>query len=144
MATVLNGTRSRRGYSVVLMARLVDRLGRAIGPADVRSIDCSLHRDAGDGASSREADVSRAGRALCIGKVLFAELRHDTGWDSDDAGYNFRHRVMIPRVAASGAPSPQPSPQGSGSRCYEVRYVFTQVTGEETVVRFRIRVTEND
>jgi hypothetical protein len=102
------------GNNVVLLARLVDRDGVAIGPADVAAI---------------EWFVSKVdGRRLEVGDVLHNALQFDELWSVDEVGYNFRHEIALSDRSARG------------QSYVEVQYVITLTIGEQVNVRFQLKV----
>lgn len=134
MSTVLNGARVRQSYSVVLMARLVDRDGRLVGPSAIDSIHCSIYQVRGTGAREVKKEALLLCQPLCVPEVIVDALQRGPNWDADEAGFNFRHRFVIPWAVTQ---------LSDGSR-FEVRYMFTQMNGERTAVRFRIRAMQHD
>ncbi len=131
---VLDSTRVREVVSVVLMARLVDRRGRIIGPDAIDSIEYSVYRIDEPRTGRIHEEVVCDGEQLHVPEVVSHRLHREPPWDADVSGFNFRHYFLIPSCTGRWT---------NGSR-FEVRYVFTQMTGEETAVRFRIRATRND
>lgn len=132
---VWNGVGVREAVSVVLMARLVNRHGRIIGPEAIDSIEHSVYRIDESGIGGNHAEMMCDGEPVCVADVIFPEPRREPNWDADGAGFNFRHSFVIPNRSADRF--------CRGSR-YDVRYLITQITGETTIVRFRIRMTRND
>ena len=118
-------TRSFRGKSqsnggAVLMARIVDRTGRAIRPAEVAAIRYSIGR----ANSLRRMDSVE----LDVGDVMFEELHCGGRWSVDNFGYNFRHEMTFDADSVS----PQPD------KHFEVRYTLTATSGEVTNLRFQL------
>jgi len=134
MATVVGERRVTRAFSVVLMARLVDRVGKLVGPDSFDAIEYSVFQFDESGNGDHFSELICDGEPLRVNGVMLRQLQHERHWDAVAYGFNFRHYFLIPSCAGRWT---------NGSR-FEVRYVFTQMTGEETAVRFRIRATRND
>jgi hypothetical protein len=117
------------------MARLVDRLGNPLTPDAVRAIEYSVYSLCESSLYIKEALVDHFERQLLVHEVILPRLRRRRPWDVDDHGYNFRHRIKIDRRNGSFVEK---------QTHYEIRYVITEATGEQSVVRFRVRMVPND
>ncbi len=129
MNSMIEQRATRRPHTIVLLARLVDRDGDAIAPADIRSIECTVRRlDCGsECAGCRRCQIARG--SLPVSEVILDDLRHAGDWTESGEPFNFRHEFPAPSgVACCGA----------GAR-YEIQYLVTKTTGERTLIRFRIR-----
>ena len=118
------------GSEVILLARWLDRGGRPLDLAAIRSIRCSIYRLASRGRALRRRIAGFNDTALNVHDVLLDALQKDSMWAIDDIGYNFRHAVRI------GGRSSVLSKPGQS---YDVEYLVTQKSGETTIVRFRLR-----
>jgi hypothetical protein len=115
--------------SIVLMARIVDRAGAAIRPADVLAIDYSASEV--DPYWPEQLTAVRGHRAvpLAVGEVLFDALQGGRSWSVDEVGYNFRHEIRFAR----GRTLP------TNDARYEVVYQLTLFNGRRITVRFKLR-----
>lgn len=129
------GAGVREAVSVVVMARLIDRQGHIVGPEAIDSIEYSVYRIDEPGIGGNHAEMMCDGEPVCVADVIFPEPRREPSWDADGARFNFRHCFTIPNRGTSRFVD--------GGR-YDVHYLITQITGETTIVRFRIRMTRND
>lgn len=134
MSAVLDSVRVRQSYSVVLMARLVDRDGRLVLPNAIGSIDCSIYQVGGTDSREVRRTALLLSQPLCVPEVMVDTLKRGPDWNADESGFNFRHRFVIPRGVAQLT---------DGSR-FEVRYVITQLSGERTAIRFCIKAIQHD
>lgn len=127
MATA-NGICSKAlaSWSIVLMARIVDRAGATIRPLDVRAIEYSLCEV--DPYWPAQLTALRSHRAvpLAVRDVLFDSLQDGRAWTVDDLGFNFRHEINF------GADEPS----SQAGCCYELVYRLTMKIGQTTTVRF--------
>lgn len=121
----------QRVHTAVLMARLVDREGANLDPAAIRSIRYSLVELAIDRPGEMGPVAGHDGRRLRVPDVVYDKLRTSDDWSTDDLGYNFRHRFSF---------RGSEEPLRRRKKHYEIRYVMTHATGEESIVRFRVRM----
>lgn len=125
---------SLRPHTIVLLARLVDRDGNAIGLADIRSIECTVRRFDDCGVFHRCDDFELDTQSLRVAEVIDDGWRHAGDWTANGEPFNFRHELPMPSDTYGA---------GAATRI-EIRYLITQTTGERTIVRFRIRNNGHD
>lgn len=116
------------------MARLVDPVGKLVGPDSIAAIEYSVFQINETGIGENYGDPICNSEPLRVADVVLPQLYRELQGDADVSGFNFRHCFVFPNCTGRWT---------NGSR-FEVRYAFTQMTGEETTVRFRIGATRND
>jgi hypothetical protein len=115
--------------SAVLMARIVDRDGVCIEPANVRATEYSVYELDPWWPNQLNVVPGRSSVPVDVDDVLIDALEVGDLWTVDAAGYNFRHEIDFGR----GRPFPKAGFQ------YEVCYKITFASGEATNVRFQLR-----
>ena len=106
----------------VLMARIVDRDGRAIRPTDVAAIEYWIYE-----LERRLPLDGHDGVELDVGDVMLDALQTDR-WTVDVVGYNFRHEIDVLRIGKLAA----------ADRHFELCYLFTSEFGERMIIRFQL------
>lgn len=108
--------------SIVLLARIVDRKGRPIGPDDVAAIECFAQEEHTCGSV-------RTCVAVDPSKIFLPTLSRDKSWTADDIGYNVRHTIA--------------GVFGGACRRLDgrvvVTYLLTLRDGQQVRVRFHLR-----
>lgn len=121
------GTVLKNG-SVTLLARVVDKDGAIILPADLASAEYSVYLLDDQDADRRTPIEGHAGVALSVADVVFDTLQNDAMWTVDEIGYNLRHVLDVsqhPAFAIAG-------------RRYLVEHALTPTSGQVILVRFRL------
>jgi hypothetical protein len=121
-------TRIQNG-SVLLMARIVDREGVCIRPANVRGVEYSLLELDPCWPNSLNLVAGCCAVPLDVDEVLFDLPEVDELWTVDAVGYNFRHEIDWGHTARF---------PNAGFQ-YEVHYQLTLACGTRTCVRFCLR-----
>lgn len=134
MNSAIEQRASLRPHTIVLLARLVDRDGNAIGPADIRSIECTVYRVDDAGVPHRCDDLELDTQSLRVAEVIDNDWQHAGDWTASGEPFNFRHELPAPSDTIGA---------GAATR-FEIRYLIMQTTGECTVVRFHIRNNGHD
>jgi hypothetical protein len=114
--------------AAVLMARIVDRAGKSIRPADVAAIEYWMCKH-DDGLPHGRVMADHDGVALDVGGVLFDSLQVGRLWNVDISGYNFRHQFHVPLDDILD----------SARARFDIRYEFTLMIGQKTIIRFQLR-----
>jgi hypothetical protein len=117
-----------RHNSLILLARIVDRAGLSIRPADVQSLAYSVDELDPFWSNLRTTVPGHNGVELKVEQIFFDRLQVDGAWTVDCTGYNFLHEIRTTRRRCFPRPGAD----------YELRYQVTSKSGEKTVVRFRI------
>jgi len=117
--------------SVILMARIVDRNGAPIRRSDIRAIEYSVFELYFRRPENLSAVRGQEAVALDVTEVVFDSPQIGDLWTVDARGYNFRHQIYFDRN--------QKFPKAG--RRYEVRYEVTLSSGQQAVIRFRLRPT---
>jgi hypothetical protein len=118
------------GRSVVLLARIVDRVGRPVRPSDIGAIEYSIGEfDPQRSIASSLKGAQSTSRLATVDVILQAVVR-DSLWKVDNVGYNFRHDIRFDKRIGT--------PQFSGHMI--VRYVFTQSDCARMAVRFHLKL----
>lgn len=111
--------------SVVLLARILDAVGRPVRATGVVGIECNVR--------CIDSYLAVAGMEVKPFEVLLPSLVRDRSWTVDDIGYNFRHDLShvadLARLAL---------PEFTGQ--VEVRYDFMLVDCARATVRFRLKL----
>jgi hypothetical protein len=125
----MNGT-PVASNSAVLMARIVDRTGRAITRSEVASIKYSIVEI--DRTNSDQVTIVPGydDMPLDVDQVIFDTPEFGGLWTIDEEGYNFRHEIAA--NLATGFPKPRAH--------YQVCYELESTTGERSIVRFQLRI----
>ncbi len=111
--------------SLVLLARLLDGVGRPVCSSDVVSLRCSI-REPGAREPDLEFEVNPR-------EVLLPALVIGGSWRVDDIGYNFRHNM-------TGVAGFLNVAQSEFNGRVEVRYVFMLINCTQATVRFRLKL----
>lgn len=114
--------------AAVLMARIVDAAGVSIRPSWVAAIEYSIYEIDQHRRDRPKLLAGHDAVPLDVGEVMFDTLQTGGSWTVDVSGYNFRHEIGRDQEGAFFK---------SGAR-YQVRYVFTPMFGQTTIVRFQL------
>ena len=125
---------SPRPGTLVLLARLVDRDGDAIGADDIRSIEFVVHRLDCAGEREARAPANSIRQRVSVAEVIVDDWRQAGDWTPSGDPFNFCHELPLPTELLRG---------GEPARL-EIEYLITHTTGERTFVRFRIRNDGHD
>ena len=120
--------------SMVLLARIVDRAGVAVRPADVDRIEYSIYEVDPCWPDLRTVVAGCHVVALDIGEIMSDSLEVAHPWTVDCIGYNFRHEIRPARARTFPKPGAD----------YELKYRFTSSCGQTITVRFQIRCSRID
>jgi hypothetical protein len=118
------------GASAVLMARIVDTAGDVVARSAVASIKYSIVEVGREHGGKPRILPGYDRVELDVDQVFLDTLEFGKVWTIDEKGYNFRHVIEV--NAAAGFPK--------RNARYEVRYEFTAVTGERSLMRFELRM----
>ncbi|HEX5472893.1 MAG TPA: hypothetical protein VFW73_13460 [Lacipirellulaceae bacterium] len=110
------------------MARLIDRDGVPLNPQTLRTIEYCVYEIDTVRKDVRRPVMGHDHIVLNVGQVICNALRTGSTWAVDEIGYNFYHSFRL-RNAFSAA-----------DKQYEVRYWLTLISGDKTVICFRLRV----
>jgi hypothetical protein len=110
----------------VLMARIVDRSGVCLHPADVVAIEYTLRKFHPYWPNFCDVVAGQSGLPLDVDQVLFDELQVDDVWAVDAMGYNFRHAIDLRHT------------RRFSETYYEARYEITLAGGQRAVIRFQL------
>ena len=124
----MDANRAIGNGATLLMARLVDRRGGAIGPAHVREITYAIHAQDPRSASGFRL-LPGTGVRMRVEQVLFPALQVDKAWTMDREGYNFRHELRAGDLWPAWRPS----------GCCRVEYRLVLSGGGESRVWFQLR-----
>jgi hypothetical protein len=117
--------------SAVVMARIVDAIGRNIERADIGSIRYSiLERDVSSPLSANLVPGFER-LPLEVDAVIRDSLDVAGLWTIDDQGYNFRHEIAVD--ATTGFPKRHAR--------YQVIYELVSATGLTAILRFSLKVS---
>ena len=122
------GTVFKNG-SAVFLARVVGGDGMPVTQLDISSAKYSVYLLDEDDADAATAVVGHQDVALAVSAVIYDTLQTGGLWDKDSVGYNFRHVLDVSQGQAFG----------TAGRVYRAVYELTPVSGQVTVVRFKVR-----
>jgi hypothetical protein len=115
--------------AAVLMARIVDTAGVFIRPSWVAAIEYSIYERHPRWPDKPMVVARHDAIPLDVADVVFDSLQTDRSWAVDVSGYNFRHRIDVGRDGALF----------NAGALYDVRYLFTPMFGQMTVIQFQLR-----
>ena len=115
--------------SATLLARVLGADGNPITPSQITAARYSVALVDDEDPTLLSPIPGHWEVALTPSTIIFATVQKDALWSVDETGYNFRHILDVTHAPAF------PEAQ----RTYRVEYRLTPQTGQEIVVRFRLR-----
>lgn len=115
--------------SATLLARVLGTDGNPITPSQITAARYSVALIDDEDPTSLSPVSGHWDVPVSPTAVVLATLQKDALWDVDETGYNFRHILDVTQAPAF------PEAQ----RTYRIEYRLTPQTGQEIVVRFRVR-----
>ncbi|MEJ5341049.1 MAG: hypothetical protein WHT09_05725 [Thermogutta sp.] len=115
--------------SATLLARVLGADGNPITPSQITAARYSVALIDDEDPTSLSPVSGHWEVSLTPSAVVLATLQKDALWDVDEIGYNFRHILDVTQAPAF------PEAQ----RTYRIEYRLTPQTGQQIVVRFRVR-----
>jgi hypothetical protein len=115
--------------SAVLLARVVGSSGTPLAPSSIQSAEYTIFELDETDESVAQPVLGHTQQSLTVNSLLSSSLQHDSLWDVDAQGYNFRHELD----ATAHSPFPH------AGLFYRVVYKLTPTSGQPIVIRFRLR-----